>query len=154
MEITIDLMQNEDIEQVMEIEEASFSNPWSKNAFESELDGNNRYAYYLVARADEGIVGYLGTWFIVDEAHITNIAVKPSARRMGIGKLLINSLFEQAKLRKVMGVTLEVRVTNLPAQNLYNQLGFKAVGFRPEYYQDNGEDALIMWKILDGAGLE
>lgn len=148
LEITIDLMRTEDLDQVLQIEKNSFSSPWSFTAFESELSDNQNFTCYLVAKIGDQVLGYLGTWFIVDEVHITNIAVKPTFRRQGVGQLLLRYLFRIAKLKKMSAITLEVRLTNLPAQELYNKLGFKSVGIRPKYYQDNHEDALIMWKIL------
>lgn len=147
--ITIEPMQWDDLDQVLEIEAASFSSPWSRTAFEMEIGGENRYAYYLVARDEDKIVGYLGAWLIVNEAHITNIAVRPTYRRRGIGELLMTEFFQKADQRKIDAVTLEVRVSNYTAQALYRKLGFKEMGIRPKYYQDNQEDALIMWKILN-----
>lgn len=147
--ITIEQMRWDDLNQVLEIEEASFSSPWSRTAFEMEIGGENRYAYYLVARDGDLIVGYLGAWFIVNEAHITNIAVRPIYRRRGIGELLMNYFFGKAVERNIDAVTLEVRVSNYNAQHLYRKLGFKEMGVRPKYYQDNQEDALIMWKVLN-----
>ncbi|WP_127018125.1 ribosomal protein S18-alanine N-acetyltransferase [Anoxybacter fermentans] len=141
-------MNRNDLDQILAIERSSFSNPWSKQTFEAEISGENKFAYYLVARCKDEVVGYLGAWFILSEVHITNIAVKPSHRRRGIAKKLINFLITQAKERGVTAVTLEVRVSNYPAQKLYRKLGFKEVGVRPKYYQDNNEDALIMWKVL------
>jgi ribosomal-protein-alanine N-acetyltransferase len=147
--ITIEQMLWDDLNQVLEIEEASFSSPWSRTAFEMEIGGENRYAYYLVARDGDRVVGYLGAWFIVNEAHITNIAVRPTHRRRGIGELLLDYFFKKAVERDIDAVTLEVRVSNHHAQNLYWKMGFKDMGVRPKYYQDNQEDALIMWKVLN-----
>ena len=149
MQITIDLMTREDLDQVLEIEKNSFSSPWSLNAFEIELSDNHNYTFYLVARAGNQVLGYLGSWFIVDEVHITNIAVKSTVRRQGIGQLLLRYLFQVAKAQKMSAITLEVRPTNRAAQELYKKLGFISVGIRPKYYQDNHEDALIMWKVLE-----
>lgn len=149
MVITIDKMTLEDLDQVLAIEGESFSTPWSRRAFEMEVNGQNEYAYYLVARCGEQILGYLGAWLIVNEAHITNIAVKSSARRQGIGEQLMGFFFNQATCRNIDAVTLEVRASNHSAQKLYRKLGFKDMGIRPKYYQDNQEDALIMWKVLN-----
>lgn len=149
MVITIDMMTMDDLEQVLAIEGDSFSTPWSERAFEMEISGRNEYAYYLVARCGNQVVGYLGAWFILNEAHITNIAIKPSARRKGIAQQLMEFFFNQAKLRKMDAVTLEVRVSNHSAQELYRKLDFRDMGVRPKYYQDNKEDALIMWKVLN-----
>lgn len=147
--ITIDQMKLDDLDQVLEIEEASFSSPWSRTAFEMEIGGENRYAYYLVARDGDTVAGYLGAWFIVNEAHITNVATRPTYRRRGIGEMLMSHFFMKAAQRNIDAVTLEVRVSNYGAQSLYRKLGFKEMGIRPRYYQDNQEDALIMWKVLN-----
>lgn len=148
MEIRIEKMKMDDLDQVLEIEKSSFSSPWSRTAFEMELSGENRFAYYLVAREGCKVIGYLGAWLILNEAHITNIAVRPEYRKSGIGHKLMDSFFAQAAQKNIEAITLEVRVTNDPAQNLYRKLGFKDMGIRPKYYQDNQEDALIMWKVL------
>lgn len=145
-------MAMEDLEQVLEIERASFSTPWTRSAFEMEVDGSNRYALYWVARNADKIVGYLGTWLILNEIHVTNIAVKPDFRRQGIAEQLLGNLFNQAKSRNIDAITLEVRVSNHSAQKLYQKLGFQMMGVRPKYYQNNNEDALIMWKILNKQG--
>ncbi len=150
--ITIDLMKLEDLDQVLEVEKASFSDPWTHQAFEMEVNGKNRFAYYLVARQGDEVVGYLGIWIILNEAHVTNIAIKPSHRKKGIAKELLNFFFNQARLRDVDAVTLEVRASNEPAQNLYRKLGFVEMGIRSKYYQNNNEDALIMWKFLKNEG--
>lgn len=91
------------------------------------------------------IVGYGGLWLMVDEGHITTIAVAPSHRGQGIGELLLNGLIDQAIDVKATRLTLEVRISNEPAQRLYLKYGFQPSGTRPRYYTDNGEDALIMW---------
>jgi ribosomal-protein-alanine N-acetyltransferase len=95
------------------------------------------------ASADR-IVGYLGLWYMVDEAHIVAIATHPAYRRQGIGERLLARALELARERDIKTVTLEVRVSNEPAQRLYEKYGFRRVGLRPRYYTDNGEDALIM----------
>lgn len=91
------------------------------------------------------IIGYGGMWLMVDEAHITTIAVSPSHRGQGIGELLLNGLIDQAIELRALRMTLEVRLSNESAQRLYLKYGFEPSGTRPRYYTDNGEDALIMW---------
>lgn len=91
------------------------------------------------------IVGYGGLWLTVDEAHVTTIAVDPRFRGRSLGELLLNSLIDHALELNATWMTLEVRVSNVQAQNLYLKYGFRAAGTRPRYYTDNGEDALIMW---------
>jgi ribosomal-protein-alanine N-acetyltransferase len=97
------------------------------------------------ARAKPPIIGFAGMWVLYEEAHITTIAVEPSFRGNGLGELLLMDLFDEAQRRNGTWVTLEVRVTNAPAQNLYRKYGFTIEGRRPRYYSDNNEDAFIMW---------
>jgi ribosomal-protein-alanine N-acetyltransferase len=94
---------------------------------------------------DAPIVGYGGLWLMVDEAHVTSVAVRPEFRGKGLGQLLMLVLFDIALQRDARWVTLEVRLSNTGAQNLYKKLGFHEAGIRPRYYTDNNEDAVIMW---------
>ncbi|MGE5508808.1 MAG: ribosomal protein S18-alanine N-acetyltransferase [Chitinophagales bacterium] len=142
--VLIEPMQVGDLEDVLRIEEASFPTPWSRFAFLSELLENER-AVYLVAREDGRVVGYVGMWRILNEGHITNLAVHPDQRRRGIGRRLLQALVNISRTRGIDRLTLEVRVSNTPAQTLYESFGFRSAGVRPGYYQDNDEDALIMW---------
>lgn len=124
------------------IENASFKSPWSKNAYLSEV--YNERAFYKVITKENEVVAYGGFHKIFDEAHITNIAVKESFRKQGFGKMLMEALIEEAKKLQISSMTLEVRISNLNAIELYDKMGFKSAGVRPRYYGD-GEDALIMW---------
>ncbi len=133
-----------DIDEVLEIERLCFPTPWSREAFRIEIE-QNRCAHYFVAVCQDKIVGYGGMWVIIDEAHITNVAVHPSYRGRGIGEAIMRSLIEAAISLGAVRMTLEVRVSNKIAQNLYEKLGFRAVGIRKRYYSNNNEDALIMW---------
>ena len=114
--------------------------------FEDELINSN--AYYYVIEVDKRIVGYVGFWKIIDEAHITNVAIHNDYRRLGYGRALINALLNKAKELEIIAVTLEVRVSNLAAISLYERFGFVSSGVRRGYYSDNNEDALIMWLKL------
>lgn len=145
MVLQIKPMRLEDLEAVMEIEEKCFILPWSKLSFLHELLDNER-AYYYVAVRDQQILGYIGMWIVLDEGHITNLAVHPSYRRQGVGRALLKNLAFEGKKMGLNYLTLEVRISNLPAQILYKEVGFVEAGVRPGYYQDNREDALIMWK--------
>jgi ribosomal-protein-alanine N-acetyltransferase len=140
-------MRLRDLPDILQIERLAFTTPWSQSAFLSELLENDR-AYYLVAKIDDKPVGYAGVWLVAGEGHITNVAVHLDHRHQGIGRQLMLSLEALARVRQVQRMTLEVRRTNLIAQGLYNQLGFKGAGYRRGYYRDNNEDALIMWKDL------
>lgn len=147
-DIIIQPMKMSDLKQVLAIENMSFPAPWSRQAFVSELN-YNRAAVYLVARQDHQVIGYAGMWVVVDEAHITNIAVHPAWRRLGVGKRLMDRLVDIALDNGCRAITLEVRKSNLAAQNLYAQYGFAPRGLRRGYYSDNGEDAIIMVKELE-----
>jgi ribosomal-protein-alanine N-acetyltransferase len=145
LDMRIDKMTLADLDRVLEIEALSYKTPWSRRAFTSEVTENS-YAHYFVARHEGKIVGYVGMWVILDESHITNIAVDPEFRRHRIGQRLLLAMFEKAKEYGASRMTLEVRVTNTGAQTLYRNLGFADRGLRKGYYTDTNEDAIIMWK--------
>ncbi len=144
-ELTIRYMNKEDISQVLEIEKQCFSVPWTKEAFVMEVE-KNKFARYIVAELDEIIVGYGGMWMVIDEAHVTNIGVRPDFRGRGFGDAIVKAMIAAAEKEGIYNMTLEVRASNRVARNLYEKYGFKACGIRPKYYQDNNEDAVIMWK--------
>ncbi len=145
--IELQKMIFEDIEQVCEIENLSFTTPWSRESFESEISKNS-LAKYIVAKVDGKVAAYGGMWIVLDEGHITNIAVHPDFRGRQIGENIVQALFQIAKDSKAAHVTLEVRASNEVARNLYKKLGFVDSGTRKGYYSDTGEDAVIMWKDL------
>ncbi|MBN8210877.1 ribosomal protein S18-alanine N-acetyltransferase [Bacillus sp. NTK071] len=142
-------MTVEDIEAVMHIEQATFPTPWSRTAFYNEVVINH-FATYLLLEVGEDIAGYCGVWVIIDEAHITNIALHPDFRGMKLGEALLKRAIDFAKSRGALKMTLEVRVSNTIAQNLYRKYGFEEGSIRKNYYTDNQEDALVMWVKLDG----
>ncbi|TKD66310.1 ribosomal protein S18-alanine N-acetyltransferase [Pseudalkalibacillus hwajinpoensis] len=142
-------MTVEDIEAVMHIEQATFPTPWSRTAFYNEVVINH-FATYLLLEVGEEIAGYCGVWVIIDEAHITNIALHPDFRGMKLGEALLNRAIDFAKSRGALKMTLEVRVSNKIAQNLYRKFGFEEGSIRKNYYTDNQEDALVMWVNFDG----
>lgn len=144
-EIQIVPMTKDHVDSIIEIEQMSFSIPWTKEAFEMEAT-MNKCATYIVAMIGDRVAGYGGFWMIIDEAHITNIAVHPDYRGRGVGNAVMKGLIEAAKKRGASSMTLEVRESNEVALNLYHKFGFRAYGRRKGYYQDNGEDAIIMWK--------
>lgn len=142
-EITIRKMTAADIEAVLEIERLCFSDPWSREAFVSELSGQNPCVYFVAEEAGS-VCGYMGIWHILDEGHVTNVAVHPDFRGRGIGGALVEKTLEDGRQKGLTAFTLEVRVSNREAQRLYERYGFASVGVRKRYYQ-NDEDALIMW---------
>lgn len=132
------------IDSILSIEKLSFTDPWSRDSMEKEL--NNNFARYVLVKLEDKVIGYGGMWIILDEGHITNIAVAPEYRCIGAGKLILKSLINICKKEKVISLTLEVRVSNTIAQSLYSKFGFITEGIRKNYYADNNENALIMWK--------
>ncbi len=130
---------------VLDIERRSFPTAWSERAFVSELT-QNAYAHYIVALRGQRVVGYAGMWLILDEAHITNIAIHPSERGRGLGDATLSELQRRAEEHGCVRMTLEVRPSNAVARALYGKHGFVARGVRPAYYTDTHEDAIIMWK--------
>ena len=145
--VSVDDMRLSDIAQVHEIERLSFATPWPAHAFEQELRGN-RLARYVVARTtiggQERAVGFAGVWLMVDEAHITTFGVHPEWRRQGVGRRMLLRLFDLSLELRAARMTLEVRVSNLGAQALYQRFGFAIAGTRLRYYTDDGEDAYVM----------
>ncbi len=141
-EIIIRRMTMADVDGVAAVEAATFPTPWSRDAFASEM--KNAAARYLVAEKDGKIIGYAGAWIIIDESHITNIAVLQDERGQGVGRKLTAGLLQYLSNLGAAYATLEVRKSNAVAQNLYVSLGFIKLGVRKRYYEDNGEDALIM----------
>ncbi len=151
-------MQVDDLEQVMLLEQVSFAAPWPESAYRYELTQNDLASYLVVSpdvrsvawrqrsHADlrPPILAYGGLWLLVDEAHISTIASHPDWRGHGLGELLLVGLLDVAVMRQAVEATLEVRVSNLVAQNLYRKYHFDLVGRRKGYYHDNDEDALIM----------
>lgn len=139
-------MTEEHLPEVLYISKLSFPIPWSHASFQKEL--KNIFAKYLVAIMDNKVIGYGGMWIIIDEAHITNIAVHPDYRGRGLGDKLLSSMISQCLSQRVTAMTLEVRASNYTAQCLYKKYGFKEEGIRRAYYEDNHEDAVIMWRYF------
>jgi ribosomal-protein-alanine N-acetyltransferase len=144
----VDVMRPEDLDEVLAIERASFSMPWSRGAFLYEMQ-QNRVARCWVGREEGRLAGYLCLWEVTDELHITNIAVHPTFRRRGIARALLGGVLDDARRRKLRLVVLEVRPSNVEALGLYDSFGFRVVGRRRGYYYDTGEDALVMEARLD-----
>ncbi|AIF50834.1 ribosomal protein S18-alanine N-acetyltransferase [Pelosinus sp. UFO1] len=141
--ISIRRMNALDIDGVLAVEQQSFITPWSREGFVNEM--NNDLSYYLVMVEAGQIIGYAGMWLIVDEAHVTNVAVLPTHRGRKLGEQLMTALIEHAKKRGALRMTLEVRASNEVAQNLYGKFGFVPQGRRRNYYVETKEDAIIMW---------
>ncbi len=142
-------MQEAHIAQIAALEKQCFSDPWSEVSVRSEL--SNPLSDWLVAEEDGKLIGYVGSQSVAPEADVMNLAVAPEWRKKGIGRALMKALIEQLHSRGITALFLEVRISNLPAQNLYRGLGFVEVGRRPKYYVNPTEDALILRKELTDA---
>lgn len=139
-------MRREHIAAVAEMERQCFSDPWSEKSVASELD--NPLSLWLIAEADGEVAGYVGSQTVLDSADMMNLAVSQDFRRQGIGERLVNCLTDALKEKGVKTLLLEVRISNEPAKQLYQKLGFEIVGKRPGYYEKPREDALILRKEL------
>jgi ribosomal-protein-alanine N-acetyltransferase len=145
-------MALEDLPAVLRIERASFPTPWPERVFRLEL-ARSRGSCFLVAerqRPQQQVVGYLGFWHFLEEAHISTLAVDAPYRGQGIGSMLLARGLQEALRLGAQYVTLEVRVSNAAAAGLYEKFGFRVVAHKPGYYRDNGEEALVM--SLDDLG--
>ncbi|HLS60026.1 MAG TPA: ribosomal protein S18-alanine N-acetyltransferase [Virgibacillus sp.] len=146
-ELVIRKMNIIDIDEVMEVEKASFTEPWPKEIFAQEVLKND-YAYYFIAQLNNKVIGYAGMWVVIDDAQITNIAIIPQYRGLKIGEKLFEYVCQQAMKMSVKRLSLEVRVSNVIAQGMYRKFGFVPGGIRKNYYTDNQEDAIVMWVNL------
>lgn len=141
---TIQPMTAADIAAVTRIERASFTTVWPSDAFHNELS-TNKLAHYFVGRYDDRVVAYGGIWVILEDSHITTLAVDPEYRGRRFGEVLLLRLIDEAIERGAAWITLEVRESNVVAQRLYRKYGFTTVTMRSGYYSDDNESALIMW---------
>ena len=140
MNITIRHAVLSDAAEILKIENACFSSPWSEGSINDAL--NNPCSHFYLAYADDETAGYMGVQIFSGEAYVTNLATIPAFRRQGVAKALIN----EALKNEMDFITLEVRESNIPAINLYNSFGFEKVGVRPNYYSDPTENAILMTK--------
>jgi ribosomal-protein-alanine N-acetyltransferase len=141
----IERMQVSDLKDVMEIEKASFSSPWKRSYF--LYDMNRPHAFCLVAKENKRLVGYLIAWRIEDQIHLANIAIHPAERKKGFGSRLLKTILEIGEELKCQNIYLEVRISNIAAQNFYRKHGFVQTFTQKHYYHD-GEEALILEKTF------
>lgn len=134
-----------DLDGIEKLEKECFTVPWSRESLEYDMK-ENRFATYLVAECDGETAGYMGFWVIAGECNINNVAVSPSYRRKHVGSMIIDTMIKSCEKMGITRFTLEVRKSNDPAIGLYTKYGFKPEGIRKAYYEDNGEDAVIMWR--------
>lgn len=150
--ISIETMSGADLPEIMEIERLSFAAPWSEALFRQEMRFS--LSRSLVARmkgsAGSETVGYIVYWIVSGDVHVNNLAVRPDVRRRGIATRLVEAAFERACAEGATRCSLEVRVSNVAAQRLYEKFGFTVRGVRRRYYAESGEDALVMWADLKG----
>ncbi|HEY8312871.1 MAG TPA: ribosomal protein S18-alanine N-acetyltransferase [Candidatus Baltobacteraceae bacterium] len=137
-------MLERDIKEVVRIEQQSFTTTWPANAFYNELH-DNKLAHYFVGRIGDRIVAYGGIWVILEDSHVTTIAVLPEHRGNKYGEYILVRLLDEALERGASWMTLEVREGNVVAQSLYRKYGFTTVSTRKGYYSDNNENAFVMW---------
>ena len=152
MPVAVTLMTSPaDLDSVLEIEAASFTNPWTREMYVAEMS-NRDSAHILIARDEAGhAVGFCSYWIVLDELHVNNLAVLPEQRRTGIGSALLVRLLSEAEARGVRQIFLEVRRSNGPATALYERFGFALVGTRPGYYTQPAEDALVLSRSVDSS---
>jgi ribosomal-protein-alanine N-acetyltransferase len=136
-----------DLEQVLEIERASFPTPWTEDIFLNEIR-LNQFATYYVIENERKVIGYCGLWLIIDDAQITNIAILPNYRGKKYGQMLFQYVLNQAIIQGAEKLSLEVRVSNDAAKKMYEKFGLAPGGLRKNYYSDNNEDAIVMWVKL------
>ena len=138
-------MTKSDVDNVVKLEEASYGkHHWSKESFYNELE-NDLSHYYCAFDGNGNLLGYCGCWHIFEEAHITTVSVNPEYRRQKVAQALLIKLIDDCYHEKIKYITLEVRESNVAAISLYDKNGFVSIGERKGYYQDNNEDALIMF---------
>ncbi len=147
------LSSPEQIDSVLAIEEASFTNPWTREMYLAELENLSVSACFLAHSADGGVVGFCSLWRVLDELHINNLAVLPDFRRAGVASALLTHVLREGVRLGARRATLEVRRSNTPALHLYETFGFSVAGVRRAYYTKPAEDALVLWcENLPGSG--
>jgi ribosomal-protein-alanine N-acetyltransferase len=144
LEVVLTPMRRRHLRAVLKIEAKVYPRPWSMGLFLSEI-GQREQRVYLVARVGSTVVGYGGLMVVLDDGHITTLAVDPAWHRRSIGSRLLLALGDAAMERGVRNLTLEVRIGNEPAKELYRRFGFVPAGIRKGYYVETDEDALVMW---------
>lgn len=142
--VSIRKMQITDVERIIEIEKVSFATPWTYDIFYHELI-ENHYAHYYVIEWEGIVVGYAGMWVVIDETQITNIVILPEYRGKQLGKRLFQHMLSTAITHGTKQLSLEVRKSNIIAQEMYAKFGLVPGGIRKNYYTDNQEDAIVMW---------
>lgn len=141
--------EEKDIKEIAKLETVCFRDPWSEESVRYDAV-ENKLSFYIVAEIGGQVAGYIGVWKILNEGHITNVAVAPEHRRKHVASAMMEILLEVLEKENIDSCTLEVRASNSAAIKLYEKYGFKIEGIRPGYYEDNGENAFIMWRHNKG----
>jgi ribosomal-protein-alanine N-acetyltransferase len=139
-------LSDRDLDEILAIERASFSNPWTREMYLRELQNPDVSFLYVLRLAPDGIVAFCSCWMVLDEIHINNVAVKGDFQGRGLGTALLEHVLDVGAKRGAERATLEVRRSNTPARRLYERLGFEVAATRPNYYVSPAEDALILWR--------
>jgi ribosomal-protein-alanine N-acetyltransferase len=137
---------DDDLTGVLEVEQESFTNPWTREMYAWELQNRSVCHIFVVRTDDCAVAGFCAFWLVFDEIHINNLAVRPAYRGQGIGTALMDRVLAEARHLGARRATLEVRASNLPARRMYERLGFYVAGTRRNYYSHPVEDALILWR--------
>jgi ribosomal-protein-alanine N-acetyltransferase len=135
-----------EIDAILAIEEASFTNPWTREMYLAELQNEGVSFFYLARDPERRTIGFCSVWRVLDELHINNLAVLPAYRRAGIGSALLTHVLDEGARMGARRATLEVRRSNEAARQLYERFGFSVVGVRQGYYSNPVEDALVLWR--------
>jgi ribosomal-protein-alanine N-acetyltransferase len=136
----------DEIDAILAIEQASFTNPWTREMYLAELKNEGVSFFYLARDKGRRILGFCSFWRVLDELHINNIAVVPEYRRLGVGSALLRRVLDEAARFGIRRTMLEVRQSNAPARQLYEKFGFVVAGTRSKYYTNPIEDALVLWR--------
>jgi ribosomal-protein-alanine N-acetyltransferase len=148
------LADDRDLDGVLEVEEASFTNPWTRDMYTWELQNRSVCHIYVVRTQEYTVAGFCAFWLVFDEIHINNVALRPALRGRGLGTALMHHVFAEARRLGANRATLEVRASNAGARRLYERLGFYVSGTRRNYYTNPVEDALILWIDFDKVGFD
>ena len=140
-----------DIDAILAIEEASFTNPWTRDMYLAELENEGVSYFYLAKNTKGQVVGFCSFWRVLDELHINNLAVAPAERGAGVATALLTRVLADGAKLGAGRATLEVRRSNIPARCLYEKFGFSIAGVRPAYYTNPIEDALVLWRERPGS---
>lgn len=150
MPFVIEKLQDErDLDGVLEVEDESFTNPWTRDMYAWELQNRSVCHIFVVRTPDVRVAGFCAFWLVFDEIHINNVALRPALRNRGLGTALMHRIMHEARQLGARRATLEVRASNVGARRLYERLGFTISGTRRNYYTNPVEDALILWAELE-----